>query len=543
MQTTTTVSNDPSQTSCSPAEDAEYRDWLAVVHERFQRLGTEPIFTTDATGLYDAFLGALPPERRQYYTCRTCRHFIERFGALVTIDKKGVTRSVFWGGCPSFFLGPVVAMDRIVRRAKVTGVFLSSEPELGRRETAGKDGGAWHHLAATQPRERIYQRMFATAEQAMAAKREDHHAVARALEEYPKHLVDEALRVLRSDVLFRSEKVTPPAEWLANLHAAREGLRGPAADNVLWCAVATAPAGFCHPRSSMIGTLLDDLRAGMTFEAVARRFREKMDPLQYQRPSAAPTAGAIAEAERIVEKLEIARSLERRYARLEEVQTFWSPKEGPPPAGTAGGVFGHLKPKGAVVEKPIPIPAITMTWEKFRRVALPTAEKIELYTSGIRDSYGALVTAVHADAPPILQWDHADFRNPVSWYVWAGGSFPTEWGLPDFAYIPVSGLAMKPNLWGPRPLAHQGEGVFFLLAGAREKRPAPLGLFPEILKAELHGVRSVIEAHSRSQRLEGGEDGSACGLLFVKGLTRRPPLRLRVTSGEATQEYDLDRWD
>lgn len=35
-----------------------------------------------------------------------------------------------------------------------------------------------------------------------------------------------------------------------------------------------------------------------------------MNPLQYQRPQAAPSAGNVAQAERIVEKLGIANSLE-----------------------------------------------------------------------------------------------------------------------------------------------------------------------------------------------------------------------------------------
>lgn len=54
----------------------------------------------------------------------------------------------------------------------------------------------------------------------------------------------------------------------------------------------------------MIGTLLDDIASGMSFDSVSRRFAEKMHPLQYQRPQAAPSAGNIAQAEKIVEKLE-----------------------------------------------------------------------------------------------------------------------------------------------------------------------------------------------------------------------------------------------
>jgi hypothetical protein len=86
--------------------------------------------------------------------------------------------------------------------------------------------------------------------------------------------------------------------------------------------------------------------------------------------------------------------------------------------------------------------------------------------------------------------------------------------------------------------------VVFVLEGARDKRwaSAGAGLFPEILKAELHAVRSVIEAYSKSGQIVGIEDGSASGILLAKGAPWNHVFR--VTSGAGTAvEYKLDRWD
>ena len=74
----------------------------------------------------------------------------------------------------------------------------------------------------------------------------------------------------------------------------------------------------------MIGTLLEDLATGMDFATVSARFAAKMHPLKYLRPQAAPRAGNIADAEKIVAKLGIARSLERRFARIDEIETLWT---------------------------------------------------------------------------------------------------------------------------------------------------------------------------------------------------------------------------
>ena len=51
-----------------------------------------PLFRTDATGLFDLFLENIPMEFRQKYTCSCCRRFVDEFGGLVTISKRGQTR-------------------------------------------------------------------------------------------------------------------------------------------------------------------------------------------------------------------------------------------------------------------------------------------------------------------------------------------------------------------------------------------------------------------------------------------------------------------
>src|SRR2546425_8355197 len=76
----------------------------------------------------------------------------------------------------------------------------------------------------------------------------------------------------------------------------------------------------------MFGTLLEDISNGLPLPEVSKRFAEKMHPLRYQRPQAAPSEGQLAQAEKIVAQLGAAGSLARRFARLEEVETIWTPK-------------------------------------------------------------------------------------------------------------------------------------------------------------------------------------------------------------------------
>lgn len=533
-------------------DDADYSAYLERLRRRFLanvEAGGLVLFTTDAAGMFDAYLAAFDADgERQHHNCHACKSFIERYGGLVTIDAAGRTAPAVWheDDADDAYRPAVAALAKRVRRAKVTGVFLSSDRTWGQPVT-----GEWRHLAVTPPPAMVVKVATPstailvnhsdtlTAGQRMAARREDFQTVTTALNEYTLPVIDQALTLLRSESLYRSEKVLGQAEWLQRLHVARNAARGPARANVVWRFIATAPAGFCHPRSSMIGTLLDDIAAGHDFAGVSRRFAAKMHPLQYQRPQAAPAAGAIAEAERLIDRLGAAGSLARRFARLDEVQALWTPKARKE-APAAGGVFGHLKAKNAPEPLNLQGPPVTMTWEKFARTVLPTADRLQFRAPGL-GPYSSLVTAVNADAPPILQWDSAERRNPVSWYFWHGGSTAAQFNLTAGAFHDVAAVTLKPSMWNGGH-EHQGAAVMFVIEGARDTRKPSACLFPEMLKAEYRGARSVIEAYSNGATIDGADEASAAGIMLAKGGSGWYTV-IRVWSGGHRVDYSLDRWD
>jgi hypothetical protein len=499
------------------------------------------LFTVDAGDLYAVYLAALPVEARQEHTCNACRSFFDRYGNLVAITENGDTVPAMWPirSGADLYDDAVAALRRAVSAAKVTGVFLSSSSVWGKPLT-----GEWTHLAVS-PSTPMFRHPLMSADQAMAEKHEHFGTLSRALAEFSPELVGQALTFLDAESLYREEKVAGPARFIHQLQEARARVQskdrtGAKRRNLVWRAVAGAPAGFCTPRSSMIGTLLEDMAAGLPFEDVKAKFASKMHPLRYQRPQVEAGAVNIAQAEKIVAQLGLEPSLRRRFARLDEVETIWTPS--PAPAQEkAGGVFGHLKAKGsaderiAIQQEPVPI-----TWDKFTRTVLPGALEMHLYTES-NMSFGALVTAVDPDAPPLLQWDREGNRNPVSGYQYFHGSSPSAWHLDSHVWVRVTGLALMPSTWkGYQWADHHGKGAILLLEGARDMTNPTLALFPETLRAELHSVRKVIEQFSKSRRIEGVEDASACGLLLGKENSRH---RLRVRSATGLAIYHIDRWD
>ncbi|MGG0794784.1 hypothetical protein ABE137_12360 [Brevibacillus laterosporus] len=393
-----------------------YPQFSEAIKERFASFNDKPLFTTDAENLFEIFLKNLPENARQHYTCRCCKNFVERFGGLVSIFENGELSSVLWDEeeTPKFFLKAVKAMKKIVLASRVKGVFVSSERVLGTPTFGG-----WEHMSVTLPTEKVHRSMLKTAGQEMAEKKEVFRILVSGLIEYPLEAVNQAVTLLESETLYRSDRVLGVAKFVQELHNKRINAKNSRKrDNITWLAVATAPSGFCHIKSSMIGTLLDDIVSGYSIDVISRRFAEKMNPSNYMRAQSAPTQGNIQQAEKIVEKLGFSESLKRRYATYEEIPQFiWQDKKTvKEEVKKSGGVFGNITPKEkqTVHSNIMNLPTTVMTWDKFSRTVLPTAESIEVMVDN-PNRLMALVTASDEDAPNILQWD-----NTFSWYYHGG---------------------------------------------------------------------------------------------------------------------------
>ena len=404
-----------------PDAPDEFPGLLAAVQRRFAAHAAGPLFFTAATDLWGTFLEHMPPALRQHYTCNACRHFVERFGSLVAIDDAGRVTSALWADdAPSGFARAFARMAEAVTAAAIDGVLVPATPALGTPiSSPTATGKVWMHFAVSVPHAHAH--ALLSAGQVQAERKQERGMLARGLAEFPQELVERAHALLSSGTLYRSDKCIGVATWLLELHRSLAAVKTPRQREALvWRAAATAPPGFAHVRSGMIGTLLEDLAAGLDSAAIKRRFDEKMAPSQYARAQVAPSAGNIAQAEKVISALQATGALSRRYARLAELSDFlWRPRP-VQPAAQPGSVFGHLTPKARSTAGKLALPQQTLTWEKFARTVLPDAITVEAQVPLVADRFMALVTAASADAPPILQWDAEDRRNPTSWYYHAG---------------------------------------------------------------------------------------------------------------------------
>lgn len=225
--------------------DDGYKSLLQCIERSFAEAvkqdGSEPLFRTDAQDLFELFLDCLPAEARQEYNCNTCRSFVNHYGGLVHIDNHGNNHPVMWKYIPEgIFTRPVQVIRDKVRDAHVIGVFLTDKEELGKAMAGG-----FHHMAVETHKNMIRRNLLKTPAQQEAEKSLDYQMLTSAIQQYQTDTVETAVHLLRTDTLYRSEKVLGVAEWFLNVKQTLPG-NHKRRRNLIWKAAATPITAFCH---------------------------------------------------------------------------------------------------------------------------------------------------------------------------------------------------------------------------------------------------------------------------------------------------------
>ena len=545
--------------SMNPAREHDgYNELLKSIRDRFSSFANSDtkrmLYTTDGTkDLYDILLRSIPEEARQHYNCNTCRHFVNKYGGLVVIDQTtGAQSPVMWNpdAASDFFKPAVTEIWKTVHRAKVNGVFATSQVELGHATT-----GPWNHMAVNAPEYIRYTRRADSVNERIAAVSENRRLLAQSLAKYSLDVIRAALNLIQSGQIAGTSIIKANAEWFYDISTQYQE-KSLNKHNFLWAVAATAPTGYCHINSNLFGTMLEDIANGMTADDVKAKYEVKAAPDKYQRSVAAPSSGAIREAEKRFAELGLENSLKRRYARLEEIQTIWVPEPEKEPEKKTG-IFSDIVPKDAKSSPKIaasgddlnPTP---ITWEKFRSTVLSTGKvkKMEFRVSGLYHyPFAAILTAVDMDAPPIVLWDKPEERNPYSWYTYSEGSYPSDWSLNNNRWVSVTAISETPNLWSNFLRNENDKGVIFILEGCKDRAAIAgvtgmLGLFATNCRKDIYEFRSVLEAYGKTHAPEDPDKATACGILLQDNPGRiNGYYRIRVTTDLGTTVYNIDRWD
>lgn len=496
------------------------------------------LFTVDTTGLYELYLSALQPRARQYFTCRTCEKFFDKYGGLVVLDQVSGPKSIVWPiGLPGAFGEASRRLSMTVSSRPVKDAFYPTERILG---TPQLPVGVWDHLHLDLGASRkLYIKPFADGK--TVAVRSNYAMLSSNNEKYSYADVYAAVNGLVAGGYTSGVH----AATLANLRwflevkeqVDRSIRYNYNIDCTLWAYAANAPDGYCNLGSTVAGSYLQGVveNPGTALWS----YMQRVAPTAYKRPTVAPTAGAVNEATELFNNEGLASSLKRRSALLSEVELLWNPRKKVAVASSA--VFGSITTKDSARVSGRPGRNRIMTWTRFLREIVPHATSIK-YVVPYSATYGSITAAVVRGSKPLFLWG-----NSYSWYTYDKPTPSSSWRLSNGSEVGVLGIAAPPYAWssattGNTAELHWPEKSFVILAGALDMTPHGPAIFPQLLPRHLYKYRSVIEQHCKENYMEAYLPGQQASGLLLEDNGPMPTYQFIVSVGSERFIVEIDRW-
>ena len=402
----------------------EFHDLQQKLLENFNELHKRygKAFQTDADKdeLWNTYLESYPPYRnmlfrkRREHDCSCCRHFIKNIGGIVFIDDDLALRTI-WGfevDDPDIQI-VLDAVDGYVKSRRITGIYLNKYRAVGTQSNCENDNGniiRWEHFWLPLPQDMIYNG-GATIDTIIARNRDTASVFKRSLEEISIDAIDTVLDLISSNTLYRG------AEWKDEINRLREHkekydtLDDSKKPLYVWKAADKIGVTVGRIKNHSIGVLLTDITGGMDLNAAVTHYEKIVAPENYKRPKAIYTAKTLEEAKQKITELGYLDSLQRRYAKLDDITVnniLFSNKDAA--KRIKGGVFDEMLAEAKTTPKKFDR-AEEITIEQFISEVLPRVTEVEAY---VENKHAAnmvsLIAPMNAEAPSMFKWN-----NSFSW--------------------------------------------------------------------------------------------------------------------------------
>lgn len=388
----------------------DFRPFGVAVNNRLTQLSAHELFTTAAgDDVWAHYLASFPEgtnpiyKNRTEHDCSCCKNFVRNFGNVVAVVD-GKVQSIW--DIPDLgneYSVVAAALNAFVIAAPITGLFRSSEVKYGaeksRQVFEGGTSKNWDHFfGAVAPRHQS---------RSVDKDRGDYGTTAqvfkRGLEELTAESFSTVIDLIKSNALYRGEEHLASLQAFQKVQNAYKKLKSDAGRNTFVWANATSPAS--RFRNTVIGTLIQDLSAGVDLESAVRSFETKVAPTNYKRPTALITPRMVQDAMKTIAELDLESALSRRYAKLSDVSVnnvLWV--DNTVQGKMKGGVEGLLM-DAATKQIPEKGKAEEITIDDFMSNVLPTVSSIDVLIQGIHlTNFMSLTAPVHPDSGKLFKW-------------------------------------------------------------------------------------------------------------------------------------------
>jgi hypothetical protein len=295
---------------------ADFPSFSTAVANRVKSLSQHELYVVEGIDLFTSYLLSFPEGTdpmfrvRTTHDCSCCKNFVRNMGGVVAIVN-GRKESV-WSvpNLPEPYATVAAAMDALVQQLPIKSVFRTKETRFGASHTYDSDNRRWDHFHA----EVATRHRCARPDEERGSINTTAQVLRRGLDTLGDDTFQTVLDLIDSNALYRGSEHRRAVQEFQTLQRAYRA----AGDGSLhvWSNVGNPVARF---RNTVIGTLIQDLSDGVDLERAVRGFEQKVAPTNYKRTTALITPAMVTKAVEKLRELDLERSIERRFARLEDV--------------------------------------------------------------------------------------------------------------------------------------------------------------------------------------------------------------------------------
>lgn len=360
--------------------------------------------------------------KRTEHDCSCCRHFIKRYGNIVTIKDDKVISIWDFDTNDDKYQHPIEAMRNYIHSKPIVDVFcverkfVSSNNIVGTAcnfEGVGSDVIRWDHFSLNMPNKFILEPSSRkTKGEFQGEMRDTRNVFKRSLDEISVDALEIVLDLISQKSLYRGE------EWEKVLrsfleHKHRYGiLSNDKKDIYAWKYSIAAGPVIGRIRNHSIGTLLVNLTEGMDLDAAVSKYEAIVAPSNYKRPKALYTKKMLDDAKAAITELGYMSSLGRRYATVDDitVNNILFSNKNITRKVDSGDIFDEMAADVSVNPKKFAnIGEVSI--EEFLANILPYAQSVDiLLESRHADNMVSLIAPKDKDSKPMFKWN-----NGFSW--------------------------------------------------------------------------------------------------------------------------------
>lgn len=380
------------------------------INQQFSEMANYELFQTGVSKdvLWETYLDSFPPgtneifRERRSHDCNCCRHFIRACGDVVAITPALELISIWDVIVDDEYQVVADEMSKLVKLHHIINKFLHHEKKLGTKQNIDINLTMWDHFYFNLPSKFVNKTNKDTV---LSDIRTNTHVFERGLKELSTESLETVMDLIGQNSIYRGEEHREAVQNFFNLK--KNFPKKTKKQNLYIWQNAKKPGA--RIRNTAIGTLLVDISEGIELDQAVKSFESKVAPMNYKRPSAIISKSMIKNAQKKINELGFADSLERRNATVDDltINNVLFANRG---AKKALNVFDRMVNEVKETKK---------NFQKIEKVSiqdfvsnvLPKVDNVEImFENKHKNNLMSLVAPINENAPGMFKWG-----NNFSW--------------------------------------------------------------------------------------------------------------------------------